>query len=70
MQQALDHPDALVDMVTDPAALSLPPNITWEVLMGFSTAAKTVLDGGVGRMVDLARANLRNIGGAAAIRQK
>ncbi|STC68945.1 pyruvate dehydrogenase [Corynebacterium pilosum] len=69
IRAALAHPGpALVDMVTDPDALSLPPNITWEMLMGFSTsAAKTVLDGGVGRMVDLARANLRNIGGAATI---
>lgn len=52
----------LVDIVTDPNALSIPPNITWEMLAGFSkAAARTVFGGGVGRMVDLARANLRNI---------
>jgi pyruvate dehydrogenase (quinone) len=34
---------------------------------GFAlSAGKTVLDGGVGRIVELARANLRNIGAAVA----
>lgn len=52
----------LVDVVTDPNALSIPPNITMEMLLGFSKAAtRTVFDGGVGRMIDLAKANLRNI---------
>ena len=60
----------LVDVVTDPDALSIPPNVTWDMMMGFSkTAAKTVLDGGVGRMVDLARSNLRNIGAAASVKK-
>ena len=64
---AYDGP-VLVDVVTDPNALSLPPNITWEMMMGFSrSATRTVFEGGVGRMVDLARANLRNIGGAGVI---
>ncbi|MFJ8039995.1 pyruvate dehydrogenase [Kitasatospora sp. NPDC096147] len=52
----------LVDVVTDPNALSIPPHITAAQLKGFALAAgKTVLSGGVGRMVDLARSNLRNI---------
>ncbi|QGU08259.1 Pyruvate dehydrogenase [ubiquinone] [Corynebacterium occultum] len=52
----------LIDIVTDPNALSIPPSITWEQIMGFGTAAaKTVFGGGVGRMLDLARSNLRNI---------
>ncbi len=64
---AYDGP-VLVDIVTDPDALSMPPNITWDMMKGFTAAAtKTVLDGGVGRMVDLARSNLRHIGGAASI---
>ena len=64
---AYDGP-VLVDVVTDPNALSLPPNITWEMMMGFSrSATRTVFEGGVGRMVNLARANLRNIGGAGVI---
>lgn len=53
---------ALIDVVTDPHALSLPPKITREQVSGFAlSAGKTVLDGGVGRMVQLARSNLRNI---------
>ncbi|HIW96630.1 MAG TPA: pyruvate dehydrogenase [Candidatus Corynebacterium gallistercoris] len=64
---AYDGP-VLVDVVTDPNALSLPPNITWEMMMGFSKAAtRTVFSGGVGRMVNLAKANLRNIGAAGTI---
>ncbi|WP_257162615.1 hypothetical protein [Corynebacterium cystitidis] len=40
VEQALAHPGpALVDMATDPDALSLPPNITWEMLLGFSASA-------------------------------
>ncbi|AZA10700.1 pyruvate dehydrogenase [Corynebacterium gerontici] len=58
---ALEGP-VLIDIVTDPNALSIPPNITIEQMMGFSkSAVKTVLDGGVGHMLDLAASNLRNI---------
>jgi len=53
---------ALVDIVTDPTALAVPPKITTEQISGFAlSASRTVLTGGVGRMVHLARANLRNI---------
>ena len=58
----------LVEMITDPDALSLPPNFDWTMIKGFTeSAVKTVLDGGIGNMVELARSNLRNIKGAAAI---
>ncbi|AZA08513.1 pyruvate dehydrogenase [Corynebacterium pseudopelargi] len=58
---AMEGP-VLIDMVTDPNALSIPPNITIEQMLGFSkSAVKTVLDGGVGHMLDLAASNLRNI---------
>lgn len=69
LADALSHDGpALVDIVTDPEALSLPPEIDWGMMKGFATAGvKTVLDGGVGRMVRLARSNLRHIGSAAAI---
>ena len=64
---AYDGP-VLVEMVTDPDALSLPPNFDWTMIKGFTeSAVKTVLDGGIGNMVELARSNLRNIKGAAAI---
>ncbi|KZB86546.1 pyruvate dehydrogenase [Amycolatopsis regifaucium] len=63
LKEALSHDGpALVDVVTDPNALSVPPHITAGQLGGFALAAsKVVLEGGVGRMIDLARANLRNI---------
>jgi pyruvate dehydrogenase (quinone) len=51
----------LVDVVTDPNALSLPPHVSVQQIRGFAMAAgKTVLGGGVGKMVELARSNLRN----------
>ncbi|WP_418959749.1 pyruvate dehydrogenase [Streptomyces tritici] len=53
---------ALVDVVTDPNALSIPPKIKAEMVSGFAlSAGKIVLDGGVGRMLQLARSNLRNV---------
>lgn len=53
---------ALVDIVTDPNALSIPPRISKEMVTGFAlSASKIVLDGGVGRMVQMARSNLRNV---------
>ena len=58
---AYDGP-VLVDVVTDPDALSMPPEISLEQVAGFAKASvRTVLDGGVGKMIDLARANLRNV---------
>jgi pyruvate dehydrogenase (quinone) len=52
----------LVDVHTDPNALSIPPHITASQVRGFALAAtRTVLDGGVGRMIDLARSNLRSV---------
>lgn len=66
---AFAHPGpVLIDVRTDPNALSIPPNITWDMMLGFSKAAtRSVFGGGVGRMIDLARANLRNIGAAGNI---
>ncbi|WP_225823510.1 pyruvate dehydrogenase [Streptomyces naphthomycinicus] len=63
LREAFAHDGpALVDVVTDPDALAVPPKITAEQLSGFAlSASRTVLSGGVGRMVHLARANLRNI---------
>ena len=58
---AYDGP-ALIDVVTDPNALSLPPTLTFEQLLGFSKAAtRTVFGGGVGQMLSMAKSNLRNI---------
>jgi pyruvate dehydrogenase (quinone) len=63
LEEAMAHRGpALIDLVTDPYALSMPPHITTDQVKGFALAAgKTVLDGGVGRMLELARSNVRNI---------
>lgn len=60
---ALTHSGpALIDVVTDANALAMPPNVTVEQVRGFALAAgRIVLDGGVGKMIELARANLRYI---------
>ncbi|WP_284796539.1 pyruvate dehydrogenase [Corynebacterium rhinophilum] len=53
---------ALIDVVTDPNALSLPPTLTFDQLLGFSKAAtRTVFGGGVGSMLSMAKSNVRNI---------
>jgi pyruvate dehydrogenase (quinone) len=53
---------ALVDVVTDPLALSLPPTITGEQVRGFALAvSKVVMNGGVGEAVKLAKSNVRLI---------
>lgn len=53
---------ALVDVVTDPNALSIPPKITSAQVFGFATAmSKIVLNGGAGEAVSMARSNLRNV---------
>jgi pyruvate dehydrogenase (quinone) len=63
LSEALGYPGpVLIDVVTDPNALSVPPHITAAQVKGFALAAgKVVLDGGVGKMIELARTNLRNI---------
>ncbi len=53
---------ALIDVVTDPRALSLPPSITADQVAGFAVAmSKEVLGNGLGEAVSMARSNLRNI---------
>lgn len=63
LKEAFRHKGpALVDVVTDPNALSIPPRISAEMVTGFAlSASKIVLDGGVGRMIQMARSNLRNV---------
>ncbi|OZM71859.1 pyruvate oxidase [Amycolatopsis antarctica] len=53
---------AVLDVVTDPNALSIPPDITAAQVKGFALAvSRTVLSGGVGKMLQLAKSNLRNV---------
>ena len=63
LRAAFDHRGpSLVDVRTDPNALSIPPHITAEQIRGFALAGmRTVLAGGVGNMIELARANLRSV---------
>ncbi|MGH3764094.1 MAG: pyruvate dehydrogenase [Pseudonocardiaceae bacterium] len=63
LAEAFAHPGpVLVDLVTDPNVLSIPPHLTTAEVKGFALAAtKIVLTGGVGEMLRLARTNLRNI---------
>lgn len=53
---------ASVDGVTDPNALFVPPRISTETVTGSALSAdKIVLDGGVGRMIRMARSRLCNV---------
>lgn len=53
---------ALLDVVTERQELSIPPTITAQQVKGFSLyALRTVLSGQGSQLVDLARANLRQI---------
>jgi pyruvate dehydrogenase (quinone) len=55
---------ALVDIVTDPNALSLPPTITAKQVKGFALGvSKLVMNGGVGEAVGLLRSNIRHVPG-------
>ncbi len=53
---------SLVELITDPNALSIPPKIKGGQVIGFATAmSKIVLNKGAGEAVSMARSNLRNI---------
>jgi pyruvate dehydrogenase (quinone) len=58
---AADGP-VLVDVLTDPNALSMPPKITGEQVKGFALAmSRLVLSGDADEVVNMARSNLRNL---------
>jgi pyruvate dehydrogenase (quinone) len=58
---AADGP-VLVDVLTDPNALSMPPKITGEQVKGFALAmSKLVRSGDADEVVNMARSNLRNL---------
>ena len=53
---------ALVEAITDPNALSLPPAITGGQVVGFATAmSKIVLNRGIAEAFSMATSNMRNI---------
>ena len=53
---------SLVEVITDPNALSLPPAITGGQVVGFATAmSKIVLNRGIAEAFSMATSNMRNI---------
>jgi pyruvate dehydrogenase (quinone) len=63
LAEALSTPGpALVDVLTDPNALSMPPKITGEQVKGFALAmSKIVLAGDADAALTMARSNIRNL---------
>jgi pyruvate dehydrogenase (quinone) len=63
LREALDTDGpVLVDVLTDPNALSMPPKIKGEQVRGFALAmTKLVLAGEADEVVNMARSNLRNL---------
>jgi pyruvate dehydrogenase (quinone) len=54
---------ALIDFVTDPRALSMPPSTTFEQVKGFAlTAGKLVFSGDVAEVWQQAKSNIRDVG--------
>jgi pyruvate dehydrogenase (quinone) len=72
LAEAFAHPGpALVDLVTEPNALSIPPHIATAQVKGFAlTATKIVLNGGVGEILRIAQTNVRNIPGRQSCPEK
>jgi pyruvate dehydrogenase (quinone) len=66
LKKALQHPGpALIDVVTDPNALSLPSHIAPEMVVGMGlTMGKLVLSGRIDEVVDTIETNIRHIGEA------
>lgn len=63
LRQAFEHSGpALVDAVTDPNALSMPPKATFEQVKGFALSmGKMVLAGDGGEAIEEMKANVRNL---------
>ena len=64
IQRALDHPGpALIDFVTDPRALAMPPKATLEQVKGFAlTTSKLVFHGDTAEVWKQAKSNIRDVG--------
>ena len=70
IERAFAHPGpALIDFVTDPRALAVPPHTTVEEVKGFAlTVGKLVFSGEVAEAWQQARSNIRDVGpGALAV---
>jgi pyruvate dehydrogenase (quinone) len=64
IRRALEHPGpALIDFVTDPRALAMPPAVTVEQAKGFALTTSKLLFHGEGAEVwEQAKANIRDVG--------
>ena len=64
IERALEHPGpALIDFVTDPRALAMPPKATLEQVKGFAlTTSKLVFHGETAEVWQQAKSNIRDIG--------
>ncbi|MGB7861465.1 MAG: thiamine pyrophosphate-dependent enzyme, partial [Acidimicrobiia bacterium] len=64
IERAFSHDGpALIDFVTDPRALSVPPHTTVEQVAGFAlTAGKLVFSGEFAEVWDQAKSNIRDVG--------
>ncbi|MBV1892615.1 MAG: ubiquinone-dependent pyruvate dehydrogenase [Ilumatobacteraceae bacterium] len=62
--RAFDHPGpALIDFVTDPRALSMPPETTFEEVKGFALSTSKLLFGGdTAEVWEQLKSNIRNVG--------
>lgn len=63
LARALAHPGpALVDVTTDPNALSMPPSTTFAEVKGLALAmTRMVFDGQLDEVVEVAAANVRDL---------
>ena len=66
IERALAHPGpALIDFVTDPRALAVPPHTTFQEIKGFAlTTGKLVFTGDVAEAWQQAKSNIRDVGQA------
>jgi pyruvate dehydrogenase (quinone) len=63
IRDALAHPGpALLEVMTEPQELSIPPNVTLDQMRGFSLyAARSIFSGNGDEAVELAKTNLRQL---------
>jgi pyruvate dehydrogenase (quinone) len=63
VERALAHPGpALVDFVTDPRALAMPPKATFEQARGYALAmGKLVFEGNTAELYDTVKSNIRDL---------
>jgi pyruvate dehydrogenase (quinone) len=63
IKRALEHKGpALVDFVTDPRALSMPPKVTFEQVRGYALAmGKLVFEGNSAELLETVASNIRDI---------